>query len=58
MTNPKFIEVGDRSGIKVEYVKSRNRIRIYGWYDTYVGIEGLEMDFDEFCIKLGIEVKT
>jgi len=57
MANPKCIEVGERSGIKVEYVKSRNKIGIFGWYDTYVEIEGFEMDFDEFCEKLGIKKK-
>jgi hypothetical protein len=58
MANPKCIEVGERSGIKVEYLKSQNRISIFGWYDTYVGIEGFEMDFDEFCEKLGIKKNT
>ena len=53
---PKSIQFGNESsGIKIEYIKSRDVLCIFGWYDHYVGIEGTEINFCEFCEKLGIK---
>lgn len=58
MANPKRIDFTDdewsRSGIAVEYVKRRNVISVYGWYDTMVGIQGGSMPLGEFLDRLGI----
>ena len=59
MGQPKRIELGDSSsGIAIEYIKSRKTLYIFGWYDHFVGIEGHEINIDEFCEKLGIEMKS
>jgi len=42
------------SGIQIEYIKSRDVLRISGYYDHIVGIEGTEISFREFCDRLGI----
>lgn len=47
----------DRSGIDVNYVKSRKMVYISGWYDGIVGIEGGEFTLQEFFNKLGITEK-
>ena len=49
-----YIANGRSSGIDVTYIKRRNVIRISGWYDTCVGIEGQEFDLQEFLDKLGV----
>jgi len=56
MAVPKSIKFGDSSdGILIEYVKSRNVLRISGWYDDIVGIAAWEIPLKEFCDKLGIK---
>ena len=56
MGMPRNIEIGNKySGVKIEYVKSRKVINVWGWYDTCVGIEGREMPLWEFCAELGIK---
>ena len=58
MGKPKQIRIGDKSsGVIIEYVKSRKTIYVNGWYDTIVGIEGVEMSLDAFCEQLGIQRK-
>lgn len=55
MANPKSIEYGNQSsGIKITYVKSRDTLEFFGWFDHYVGIEGGEIKFKDFCKQLGI----
>jgi hypothetical protein len=44
----------DRSGIAVEWTKTRGVLHISGWYDTYVGIQGTEISLREFFDRLGI----
>jgi len=43
------------SGIMVEYIKSRDVLNIWGWYDHFVGIESTEIPFKDFCEQLGID---
>ena len=59
MTNKaKSIKLGNRSsGIEVAYVKSKRVIRLGGWYDSFVAIEGGEMPLGEFLRQLGITTK-
>lgn len=45
---------GGRSGVEVAYVKSRGVLRIGGWYDSFVGIEGEEISLRDFLFQLGI----
>lgn len=54
----KSILIGDKNntGILIEYVKSRNEIRIGGWYDCgYAAISTEHFSVDEFCERLGID---
>jgi hypothetical protein len=51
------IKQGDRSGVGVYYVKSRQHLSIGGWYDTMCGIEPLELSLGEFLRRLGITAK-
>jgi len=44
------------SGIQIEYIKSRDVLYISGFYDSFVGIEGTEISFNDFCDKLGIKL--
>jgi hypothetical protein len=44
------------SGIEIEYIKSRDVLRISGFYDLIVGIESTEMSVKDFCERLGIRV--
>ena len=57
MGNPKSIGTNEKenSGVKIEYVKSRKMLYIYGWYDGFVGIEPVQYTLDEFCKQLGIK---
>lgn len=50
-------EDADRSGVSIEYTKSRRVLYISGWYDSVVGIEGKEYTLAEFFQKLGISKK-
>ena len=55
MTKPKSIQFGDGdSGIQIRYIKSRDTLEFFGWYDHYVGIEPHEITFGEFKKQLGI----
>lgn len=55
MGKPMRIDIGDGvSGIAIEYVKSKKRLDIFGFYDHFVGIEGDSISLAEFCEKLGI----
>ena len=42
------------SGIQIEYIKGRDMLRISGFYDAIVGIEGTEITVKDFCERLGI----
>ena len=56
MANPKRIEIGEASsGICIEYIKSRDVLYIWGWYDGCVGIKGMEISLEEFKQRLGIK---
>lgn len=48
----------DTNGITLRYIKTREELDFYGWYDHFVGIEGGSISFVEFCKLLGIEAKT
>ena len=53
---PKEIGFGyaNDSGIKIVFIKRRQVLDIYGWYDGMVGIEGAEISLREFLTRLGI----
>lgn len=42
------------SGITVSYVKRRRAVGVYGWYDSFVGLEGGEMSLSDFLAQLGV----
>lgn len=46
----------ESSGVKIEYVKSRKMLYIFGWYDG-CGIKPVQYSLEEFCELLGIEKK-
>lgn len=54
---PEPADPGDRSGITVEWTKTRGVLYIDGWYDTRVGIQGTEISLREFFDRLGITSK-
>lgn len=56
MAQPRRIEQGDRSGVVVEYTKRTKTVRVWGWYDTHVGIEGFRMPLRDFLAELGMGV--
>jgi hypothetical protein len=45
------------SGIDVTFVRSRGKLYISGWYDSFVGIEGEELSLSEFFKRVGITLK-
>lgn len=47
---------GDRSGISIRHVRSKELICVHGWYDTFVGIEGFSMPLSEFLERLGVNL--
>ena len=52
---PRSIRVGGgREGIVVEFVRRRKAIHIFGWYETFCGMENLDLPLEEFCRQLGI----
>jgi len=58
MTEPKQITFGGGSeGIQIEHIKSRDALRISGWFDHCVGHGDTEISIKEFCDKLGIDLK-
>lgn len=55
---PRSIAIGSRrEGIRVEFVRRRKAICIYGWYDSFVGMSDLDIPLEEFCRRLGIQRK-
>jgi hypothetical protein len=44
------------SGIEIEYIKSRDTLRISGFYDSIAGIESTEITVKDFCRRLGINL--
>lgn len=54
MAKPRRLDWGERSGITIEYVKSRDTFYVSGWYDSFVGIKGGVMTRAEFEERLGI----
>ena len=57
MTTIYIPEHAGHSGIDVTWVKSKGELRISGWYDGCVGIEGETLTLKEFFEKLGITEK-
>jgi hypothetical protein len=45
------------SGIRIQYIKSRDVLYIDGFYDDFVGIEGTEISVKDFAERLGIDLK-
>lgn len=45
----------NNSGITIEYIKSKDKLRISGWYDGFVGIEGFTISGNELKQILGWE---
>jgi hypothetical protein len=43
------------SGIDITYIKSRDTLWISGWFDSCVGLGGVEITVDKFCELLGIK---
>ena len=60
MAEPKVIQFGDESnsGIVIRYIKRRDTLSFFGWYDHFVGIEGGEIPFKYFCKQLGIKLTS
>lgn len=57
MGNPKTVSLSPEnrsSGIRVVYTKSRRTLLFFGWYDNFVGIEGMEMSLADFFQATGI----
>ncbi len=46
------------SGISVVYTKTSQQLRISGWFDSIVGIEGRTIELREFFDALGITEDT
>ena len=44
------------SGIHIEHIKSRKVLYINGWFDSVVGIGGVEIPVSEFCRLLDIKL--
>ena len=57
MSNPRKLAWGERSGIDVEYVRSRRILYLGGWYDSFVGIQSVEISLTEFLTGLGITLR-
>jgi hypothetical protein len=38
-------------------VRRRKAIHIFGWYETFCGMENLDLPLEEFCRQLGIRRK-
>ncbi|MBC8491629.1 MAG: hypothetical protein H8D42_03625 [Candidatus Marinimicrobia bacterium] len=53
--HPDFTE---NYGIDVRYTKKTEILRFSGWFDGHVGIEGGNINFVDFCKKLGITKST
>lgn len=45
---------GDNAGIDVTFTRSRQVIRLGGWYDGMVGIEGEALALADFFERVGI----
>ena len=48
---------GGRSGISITYIKSRKVLAFFGWYDSFVGIQGGSLALKDFFAQLGITKK-
>lgn len=46
-----------RSGVEITWTKTAQRLDIFGWYDSCVGIQGDSFQLAEFFRKLGITKK-
>jgi hypothetical protein len=44
-------------GIEIEYIKSRDVLRVHGFYNHFVGIEGSEITVKDFADQLGIDLR-
>jgi len=51
---PRRIEHGERSGVVVEYTRRTQTMRVWGWHDGTVTIEGFRMPLRDFLADLGI----
>jgi hypothetical protein len=45
------------SGITMRWTPSAQRLDVFGWYDSFVGIEGYQMSLIQFFERLGITPK-
>ena len=59
MAESKYIQFSEyeSSGIKVTFVKRRQTLDFFGWFDHFVGIEGGSMELGKFLRTLGITLK-
>uniref|UniRef100_A0A6M3LNY8 Uncharacterized protein n=2 Tax=viral metagenome TaxID=1070528 RepID=A0A6M3LNY8_9ZZZZ len=48
----------DNHGIDIQYTKKTESLHFFGWYDGFVGIPGGDINFIEFCKKLGVKKST
>jgi hypothetical protein len=46
-----------RSGICINYVKSKRQLDISGWYDSFVGIQSSSLMLKDFFRLLGVTKK-
>jgi hypothetical protein len=54
---PHYLNIGpesQRTGIRIEWTPSTERLYISGWYDFMVGIEGESLTLREFFDRLNI----
>lgn len=52
-----FLPYKTRDGIRIEYVKSRRVVRIYGWTGNVGLHDPVEIELGVFCRRLGISAK-
>ena len=48
----------DNYGIDVRYTKKTETLEFSGWFDGSVGIPGGQINFVDFCKKLGVKKST
>ena len=54
---PAYFGKSERAGIDIEFTRKSGIVRVGGWYDSMVGIEGEEMPLREFLDRIGISEK-
>jgi len=50
----RFTHPYSNSGIVIEFTRRSQKISVYGWYDSCVGIESTTISLADFLTNLGI----